>query len=145
MSELNTETNEAAASGAAKAFGTAAKRTRPGARKPRVAASGAKAARRATAVKNAPKAAPRATAKPKATQPGKAAREKGLRATSKTETILGLVKRAGGASLNEIMKATGWQAHSVRGFLSATLGRKRKLTIVSIRTGDGERRYSIQA
>ena len=68
-----------------------------------------------------------------------------MRATSKTETILGLVKRAGGASLNEIMKATGWQAHSVRGFLSATLGRKMKLTIVSIRTGDGERRYSIQA
>ena len=36
----------------------------------------------------------------------------------KTAKILGLLKRSGGASIKELCKATGWQAHSVRGFLS---------------------------
>jgi hypothetical protein len=47
--------------------------------------------------------------------------------------------------LVDSMKATDWQAHSVRGFISGTLGKKMSLTVVSTRTADGERRYSIQA
>lgn len=43
------------------------------------------------------------------------------------------------------MKATAWQAHSVRGFISGTLGKKMGLTVVAIKTGDGERSYSIKA
>ena len=54
-------------------------------------------------------------------------------------------RRRGGASLKEIMKATGWQVHSVRGFLSGTVGKKMGLTVVSTKTGDGERSYCIQA
>ena len=41
------------------------------------------------------------------------------------------------------MKATGWQAHSVRGFLSGALGKKMGLTVTSTKAEDGERRYSI--
>jgi len=41
------------------------------------------------------------------------------------------------------MKATDWQAHSVRGFLSGTLGKKMGLKIVSSKTNDGERVYSL--
>ncbi len=86
-------------------------------------------------------------AKTKATRARKspvAATKKGLREGSKTETILGLIKRPDGASLKEIMEATNWQAHSVRGFISGTLGKKMSLTVVSTKTGDGERIYSLK-
>jgi len=63
--------------------------------------------------------------------------------TSKTAQVLELVKRSGGATLKHIMKATGWQAHSVRGFLSGTLGKKMGLKIASSKTNDGERVYSL--
>jgi hypothetical protein len=77
--------------------------------------------------------------------PKSAPRAKGARPGSKTEKILDLVKRPGGASLNQIMKATEWQAHSVRGFISGTLGRKMGLKVVSTKTEDGERTYSVKA
>ena len=59
--------------------------------------------------------------------------------------ILGLLKRPGGSNLKEIMQATNWQAHSVRGFISGTLGKKMSLPVVSTKSPDGERTYSIQA
>src|SRR5713226_6606260 len=43
---------------------------------------------------------------------------------SKTAKILALLKRPGGASLQQLQKATGWQAHSVRGFLSGSSKRR---------------------
>jgi hypothetical protein len=42
---------------------------------------------------------------------------------SKTAKILALLKRPGGASLQQLQKATGWQAHSVRGPVSAAAAR----------------------
>ena len=62
---------------------------------------------------------------------------------SKKATVLGLLQRKGGATLAQIMKATGWQAHSVRGFISGALGKKMGLTVDSARREDGERVYSI--
>jgi hypothetical protein len=62
---------------------------------------------------------------------------------SKKAEILGLLQRKGGATLAQIMKATGWQAHSVRGFISGALGKKMGLTVNSVRREDGERVYSI--
>jgi len=59
--------------------------------------------------------------------------------------VLDLLKRSGGATLKEIMKATGWQAHSVRGFLSSTLRKKMKLMVTSTKAEDGERSYSVKA
>jgi len=57
--------------------------------------------------------------------------------------VLDLLKRAGGASLKDIMKATDWQAHSVRGFISGTIGKKMGLKIESTKREDGERVYSL--
>jgi uncharacterized protein DUF3489 len=58
--------------------------------------------------------------------------------------MLHLLTRKGGATLNELMAATGWQAHSVRGFLSGTLRKKMDLNVDSRKSADGERAYSIQ-
>jgi hypothetical protein len=43
------------------------------------------------------------------------------------------------------MAATDWQAHSVRGFISGTLGKKMGLTVLSTKADNGERTYSIQS
>jgi len=62
---------------------------------------------------------------------------------SKKAAVLELIRRKQGATLTEIMKATGWQAHSVRGFISGTLGTKLKMTVESAKREDGQRVYSI--
>ena len=61
---------------------------------------------------------------------------------SKTAKILALLRRPGGASLDQPKKATGWQAHSVRGFLSGALKKKMGLRIDSAKR-DGERTYRL--
>jgi hypothetical protein len=62
---------------------------------------------------------------------------------TKTAKILALLKRPGGASLQQLSKATGWQAHSVRGFLSGTLKKKMGLRVTSTKVIDGDRTYRI--
>lgn len=62
--------------------------------------------------------------------------------TTKAETILGLLRRPKGASVPEMADATGWQNHSVRGFLSGELKKKRGLAVLSDRV-DGVLRYRL--
>ena len=62
----------------------------------------------------------------------------------KAAKVLGLLRRPDDASLKELMKATGWLAHSVRGFLSGAVATRMKLKLVSTKSEDGERRYSVQ-
>jgi hypothetical protein len=62
--------------------------------------------------------------------------------TTKAETILGLLRRPKGASVPEMADATGWQEHSVRGFLSGELKKKRSLSVQSDRI-DGVLRYRL--
>ena len=64
---------------------------------------------------------------------------------TKGAAITGLLKRNGGATLDELTAASGWQAHSVRGFLSGTLKKKLGHTVASERGEDGVRRYRIAA
>jgi hypothetical protein len=68
---------------------------------------------------------------------------KTAREGSKTATVLELLKQPEGVSLTELMKATGWQAHSVRGFLSAAVGKKMGLAVTSSKSDEGKRRYTI--
>ena len=59
--------------------------------------------------------------------------------------MLDLLKRPSGATLKELMKATGWLPHSVRGFLSGTIGKKMGRAVTSTKGEGGERSYSIKA
>jgi hypothetical protein len=66
-----------------------------------------------------------------------------VRQDSKKAAILEMLRRSGGATLGEIMKATKWQAHSVRGFISGNVTKKMSLAVRSTRREDGERVYQI--
>lgn len=66
-----------------------------------------------------------------------------LRAGSKGAQVLCLLRRDGGASIEEMMAASGWQAHSVRGFLSGALKKKLGLEVTSSRDESGNRRYRV--
>jgi Protein of unknown function (DUF3489) len=101
----------------------------------------------ASATQTAPAAEPQADKKaaPAKKAPKGATKAKAGREGSKTAQILELLKRPGGVTSKELMKATGWQAHSVRGFLSGTVGKKMGLTVVSTKGEDGARNYSIEA
>ena len=80
------------------------------------------------------KAVKRANAAAKPTQ---------VRDDSKKAKVLVMLGRKGGCTLAEIMKATDWQAHTVRGFISGTLGKKMGLAVASVKNDDGERAYSL--
>ena len=62
---------------------------------------------------------------------------------SKSDRVLSLLKQASGATLDELMKATKWQAHSVRGFLSGAVRKRKGLMVLSECDGEGTRRYRI--
>ena len=109
------------------------KKAKVAAPKPPVAPAKVKSANKTTPAKKGAKAAHKAPA----------ATAQRVRPGSKTAKVLDLVKRSGGATLKQLMKATGWQAHSVRGFLSGTLGKKMGLKIESSKNNDGERVYNL--
>jgi len=106
------------------------KKASVGQKRAHVAPKKGKAGKKASPTKKAPKAAKKAGV---------------ARDGSKAATVLELLKRPDGATLTELMKATGWQAHSVRGFLSGTVGKKLGLTVTSTKVEDGERTYTVKA
>jgi hypothetical protein len=65
------------------------------------------------------------------------------RTASKTDRILKLLRQKNGATIGALSEATGWQAHSVRGFLSGTVKNKLGLPLASEISKDGKRRYRI--
>ena len=104
------------------------KKATVGARRANVAPAKAKSGKKASPKKKAPRSA-----------------RNDVREGSKTETILELLKRPSGATAKELLKLTNWQPHSLRGFLSGTVGKKMGLTVISTKGEDGERNYSLKA
>jgi uncharacterized protein DUF3489 len=62
---------------------------------------------------------------------------------SKKAIVLDLIRRKQGATLAEIMEATGWQPHSVRGFVSGALNKTMGLKVESTKREDGTRTYRV--
>ena len=64
---------------------------------------------------------------------------------TKQERVLTLLNQPNGASIAEMMQATDWQQHSVRGFLAGTVKKKLGFSLTSVKPNDGVRRYRIEA
>jgi hypothetical protein len=62
---------------------------------------------------------------------------------SKQARVITMLRSPDGATIAAMMKATGWQQHSVRGFLAGVLRKKLKLKLDSKKI-DGSRVYSIK-
>jgi hypothetical protein len=108
---MTTQTTEetGAAQATASAQPKAAKKARVAPRRAHAAPKKGGSGKKAKAVKKAPKGAKKAG---------------GPRDGSKSARIVDLLKQPGGATAKELMKLTGWQPHSLRGFLSGTVGRR---------------------
>ena len=65
-----------------------------------------------------------------------------VRADSKLGKMIALLRRQDGATITQMMKTTGWQAHSVRGAMSGAIKKRLGLTITSVMLGTG-RTYRI--
>jgi hypothetical protein len=98
-------------------------------RRPHVAPQARKAGNTAKTVKKVARPAPKATP---------------TRETSKAANVLALLQRPDGATMAELMKATGWQSHSVRGFLSGAVRKKMGMTVTSAKADDGQRTYRVK-
>ena len=84
------------------------------------------------------------TPKSKTTGTGKSPKA-GSNPKTKKQTCIDMLKRPMGASLAELQKATGWQPHSVRGFLSGTVKKMPGVALTTDIDDGGARRYRIEA
>jgi hypothetical protein len=125
--ETSTNKADAVAGGAAPAAGNKTRPGRKGKPETKSAVEPAGSPRKTAAGKTGPKAKPAAQA-----------------AETKASVVLKKLKLPKGVTIEALMEATGWQAHSVRGFLSAVVKKKLGLTLVNEIGKDGVRRYHIK-
>jgi hypothetical protein len=91
--------------------------------------------------KKASKPTTKKTAKTSTKKAGKTATVP--REFSKKQIVLDLLRRKDGATMADIAKATDWQDHSIRGFISGNVSKKMGLAVESTKNESGERTYRI--
>lgn len=74
---------------------------------------------------------------------GEAERVRSTRQNSKQAQVIAMLRRPEGATIRQIVEATGWQPHTVRGTMAGALKKKLGLTIVSEKVPGGERIYRL--
>jgi hypothetical protein len=87
----------------------------------------------------------KATSAPRKAQPNPAPKPTTIRAGTKQARIIALLQRPEGASIREIVEATGWQPHSARGMISGALKKKLGLAIISGKDANRGTVYSLDA
>jgi hypothetical protein len=97
-----------------------------------------------SAKKRAPKSKPARASTTKPTPPNlpKSGAGKSADAASKQAHVIAMLESPTGTTIAAMMQATGWQQHSVRGFLSGVVRKKLKLKLASMKV-DGNRVYRI--
>jgi hypothetical protein len=75
-------------------------------------------------------------------QPHSSSAKQTERTGTKQGRILAMLRAPGGVTINAMMRATGWQQHSVRGFLAGVVRKKLGFNLVSAAT-EGGRLYRI--
>lgn len=103
-----------------------------------------KSATKGPTARNVTKRAPKSSKTAAATKsPASKATPRAASRTTKQQTVIALLQRSGGATIAALCDATGWQKHSIRGFLA---GQLKKLGFrVRSEKNDGVRSYSIAA
>ena len=86
------------------------------------------------------KSTARAAKPPQADKPAREPRK-----DTRREQVIAMLRTKSGATLAEIAKATSWQAHTIRGFISGSLGTKMGLKVESFKNPSGERTYRLPA
>jgi len=104
--------------------------------KPKKPATGTKKGGKATS------AAARPTKKQASKPPAPKATTRSQYPDSKLGIVIGMLRSTKGATIEALSKATGWQAHSVRGAISGAIKKKHGLTVASEKV-DGVRTYRI--
>jgi hypothetical protein len=95
-------------------------------------------------ISNKPRAAVKPPVKSKSkTSPAPNPRTLTPRENTKQAKLITMLRRAGGATIADLAKATGWQRHTVRGAISGALKKKLGLSVMSAKAEDGERVYRI--
>jgi hypothetical protein len=113
----------------------AERKAKAGAQAAKGAPAKGKASKKATPAKEAPKGKKAAA---------KIEQSEGPREGTKTAQVLAMLQRKNGATLAEIMERTGWQRHTVRGFMAGAM-KKAGYTVESFKSDKGERSYRINS
>jgi hypothetical protein len=89
-------------------------------------------------------AATKAKGRPNSIKPASTSAGQSAPRTTKQELVLTLLSRKEGTSVDDIMKATSWQVHSVRGFFAGTVKKKLGFTLTSSKAKGAKRLYRIE-
>ena len=65
------------------------------------------------------------------------------RGDTKQAKVIAILKRPAGATVDQIIKATGWQPHTVRGFFAGALKKRLGIEVTSEKTDGGKRVYRV--